>query len=54
MAWQFDRPEAGYRVTHLDTGVQEQHSGRELLNDGLAATMPGKPDVAVPTYSRQP
>lgn len=46
--------EANYRVIHLDTGVQEQHSGRELLNDGLAVSMSAKPDVAVLTYSRQP
>jgi alpha-galactosidase len=43
-----------YLVTNLDTGAQQQHSGRALLNEGLAVTLPAQPDVAVLTYRRQP
>jgi alpha-galactosidase len=46
--------QASYAVTNLDTGASERHSGRELLEDGLAVTMSGKPGVAVLTYRRQP
>jgi len=45
--------QASYAVTNLDTGAQEQHSGRELLDDGLAVAMPAQPSVAVLTYRRQ-
>jgi alpha-galactosidase len=45
--------QASYAVTNLDTGAQEQHSGRELLDDGLAVAMPARPSVAVLTYRRQ-
>ena len=46
--------QASYLVTNLDTGASQPHSGRELLSDGLAVTLPAKPDVAVLTYRRQP
>ena len=46
--------QASYVVTNLDTGASERHSGRELLDDGLAVTMPAKPSVAVLIYRRQP
>jgi alpha-galactosidase len=46
--------EASYLVTNLDTGAQDRHSGRELLNDGLAVSMSVKPSVAVLVYKRQP
>jgi alpha-galactosidase len=46
--------QASYAVTNLDTGASERHSGRELLDDGLAVTMSAKPSVAVLTYRRQP
>ncbi len=46
--------QARYTVTDLDTGASERHSGRELLDDGLAITMSAKPSVAVLTYRRQP
>jgi alpha-galactosidase len=45
---------ANYLVTNLDTGAQEQHSGRELLKEGLAVSMSVKPSVAVLVYRRQP
>ncbi len=45
---------ASYAVTNLDTGASERHSGRELLDDGLAVSMSAKPSVAVLTYRRQP
>jgi len=46
-------PQANYLVTNLDTGAQDRRSGRELLSDGLAVTLAGKPDVAVLAYRRQ-
>jgi len=46
--------QASYAVTNLDTGASERHSGRELLDDGLAVTMSAKPSGAVLTYRRQP
>jgi alpha-galactosidase len=46
--------QANYTVTNLDTGASEKHSGRELLGDGLAVTMPAQPSVAVLIYRRQP
>jgi alpha-galactosidase len=45
--------EANYLVCNLDTGVQERHSGRVLLNDGLPVTIAAKPGVAILTYQRQ-
>jgi alpha-galactosidase len=45
--------EANYVLSNLDTGVQEHHSGRELLNDGLPVTIATKPSVAILTYRRQ-
>jgi len=46
--------QANYTVTNLDTGASEKRSGRELLSDGLAVTMPAQPSVAVLVYRRQP
>jgi alpha-galactosidase len=45
---------ASYLVSNLTTGAQEQHSGRELLNDGLAVSMSAQPDAVVLAYRRQP
>lgn len=45
--------EANYLVCNLDTGVQERHRGRVLLNDGLPVTITAKPGVAILTYRRQ-
>jgi alpha-galactosidase len=45
---------ADYLVTDIDTGAQQQHSGRALLGDGLAVTMSARPQVVVLVYRRQP
>jgi alpha-galactosidase len=46
---------ANYLVSNLDKGTQEQeqHSGRELLNDGLTVNLTAKPGVAILTYRKQ-
>ncbi len=46
--------QAKYLVTNLDTGTQEPHEGRELLDQGMAVTMPVQPSATVLTYRRQP
>jgi len=46
--------EANYLVTNFETGTQECHRGRDLLEGGLPVTLPGKPDAAVLVYRRQP
>jgi len=45
--------EANYLVCNLDTGVQERHSGRELLNGGLPVTIVDKPGVSILTYRKK-
>jgi alpha-galactosidase len=46
--------EANYLATNLETGTQEHHRGRDLLESGLPVAIPGKPDAAVLVYRRQP
>jgi alpha-galactosidase len=45
--------EADYMVANLDSGEQERHSGRVLLNDGLPVTIAASPDVVTFTYRKQ-
>jgi alpha-galactosidase len=45
--------EASYLVSNLDSGVQERHSGRVLLNDGLPVTVTAKPGATIMTYRVQ-
>ena len=44
---------ANYLVSNLDTGAQENYSGKDLLNNGLPVTIATKPDVVILTYRRQ-
>jgi alpha-galactosidase len=45
--------EADYLVRNLDTNETQSHSGRALMEIGLAVTIPLQPGDAVLTYSRQ-
>jgi alpha-galactosidase len=44
---------ANYLVSNIDTGVQDHHSGRKLLNNGLPVTITAKPGVTTLTYRKQ-
>ncbi len=46
-------PEADYVVTAIDTGEQQSHSGRDLLDKGLLVTITDKPGTALLTYRKQ-
>ena len=46
--------EGGTTSIDLDTGMQEQHGGHQLLNDGPEVSISVKPGAAVLIYRRQP
>lgn len=45
--------EADYVVTDLNTGEQQSHTGRELIEKGLRIELADRPDTAILIYRRQ-
>ena len=46
--------DANYLVTDIDTGRQESHRGRDLLDNGCLVTLGSRPGTGLLTYHRQP
>jgi alpha-galactosidase len=45
---------ASYLVTDLNTGRQQTHAGRDLIEKGLPIAIADRPDAAILAYRKQP